>query len=68
MAAGESFVLTDENGITYNLTLGTLDSSDESVLTVPADADFDFTKSFTMLAVASTRLGLDSSIKEMEPL
>lgn len=57
MAVGESFQLTDDNGHTYTLTLGTLNSGDESVLTVPASAGFDSNKSLTMVVVASTRLG-----------
>jgi hypothetical protein len=63
MAVGEQFQLTDENDITYNLTLGTLNSNDESVLTVPANAGFDSTKPLTVVVVPSTRLGQDSDIK-----
>lgn len=66
MATGEPFELTDENGTTYNLTLNTLNSDDKSVLTVPANAGFDFTKPLMVIAVASTRLGLNSNIKGIE--
>jgi hypothetical protein len=57
-------------GATWTLNVGSLDSSDESVLTFPALSSdtyggFVSTKEINVVAVGSTRLGVDVDIKKL---
>lgn len=67
MAVGESFELTYK-GVAYNLTLGALNSSDQSVLRFPSTAGFDIEKPINIFLVGGSRAGTAIDMGEMDPL
>lgn len=67
IAPGETVQITDDDGNQYQLTVDSIDSNDNTTLTIPSGAGFINNKPILVIVVAGTRLGQGAAIKQVSP-